>query len=648
MSLTYASGFRADLQALRAVSIAGVVAYHFGWGFPGGFLGVDVFFVVSGFVIAKVLFGRSGGETRFSWRVFFRRRFYRLVPALLLMVVLTLVFVLVFFTSEILHRTMQDTALASVFGVSNFAISHISGGYFGLAPETNPLLHTWSLAVEWQFYLFFALIVWFFHKFRGSGRRVMSAPFLWTVGLLMSLSFFLTFFEFSIEAPLRLDLFGFYSPFGRFWEFGLGVLAFAVAARPDFLQRWQYPLFLLGLTIVAASLFASADLQQIPGFANLAACSGAFLVASFGREQLSRHGWLRLVLGNRPVQWIGNISYSLYLWHWPVLFFAKELGAGSGIALFPALVTSLFISALSFYFIEQPARNLGSKQSRFPILPALVMASFVPALVTLWSQVGEAYRSHIVSMGWIQFREGDIGHRTIHTEVSDNFFPCEPPEIFSIAVNWEGIERCHQSKPTGVPNVVLLGDSHAEHLFLGVAESLPERNVGFYIRSELPVYPASREMEQILDFVVDSPDIETVIIVAYWRSRGVPEEALGEFLATLRKSGKQVLLTNDLAAAPFDPSRCKASPYIGGETRCEWSRDDSDPDFLAIDRTLRSVSSSAGAEFVDTFSYFCASSTCVMVSESGSVVYRDGNHLNVRGSRELGGVVARAVDNDTH
>jgi len=183
---------RFDIQGLRALAVIGVVFYHFDFGLTGGFIGVDVFFVISGFVIAQILMKEIRHSGKVNLRKFLTSRFFRLIPALGLVTTVTALVSFLVFTSRLVQETTAITAASSMFGFSNFVIAYVSGGYFGEAPDSNPLLHTWSLSVEWQFYL---LVPVLFLLFQGIKKEWGRTALL--IGLAFLLIGALSFFSIS-------------------------------------------------------------------------------------------------------------------------------------------------------------------------------------------------------------------------------------------------------------------------------------------------------------------------------------------------------------------------------------------------------------------------------------------------------------------
>jgi len=366
--------FRKDINGLRAVAVILVLLFHFHTpGFTAGFVGVDVFFVISGFLMTGIIL-RAVDAGDFSLLRFYRARLARLYPALLTMVAATLLFGLVFIEPGALARIAADGVSALLF-VSNILFWR-EAGYFGAPADTMWLLHTWSLSVEWQFYLVYPLVLMFAAPFfRGTRARFL----LLGAGFAASLALSVAAAE--LVANDRLVSFGFYMLPTRAWEMLAGGL---VALRPDLLHglgdRARRALELAGLAAIAASLALFSDTTPWPSFHALLPVAGATLVlaAASGRSALSA----------APLQHLGAWSYSIYLWHWPVVAALAYFGFDHAVDLAAGLLLSLVLGWASLRFVERPSRAwlaalpaAGNGEGRmarprFPAMGALAAAAF--------------------------------------------------------------------------------------------------------------------------------------------------------------------------------------------------------------------------------------------------------------------------------
>lgn len=642
-----AKTFRPDVQGLRGIAVFAVVVYHLGLFLPGGFLGVDVFFVISGFVIAQIVVNEWDSRGTVQWGNFFARRAARLVPALAIVVAVTVAVVVLVFTSPALQENALATGVAAVFGVSNVVIADLSGGYFGFAPSINPLVHTWSLSVEWQFYLFFPLII-ILGEF-AERRAIAAKEKVLLIGVITvsTMSFLLSFGEANAPILGQLDLFGFYSPIPRFWEFGLGVLALLTLRAIGPIARGKALwLSLGGLVLLVAALFIVGEDDPTPGVTTLLPTVATALLIVAGTSSVTDQNFADRVLASRPLTWLGDVSYSLYLWHWPVLYFAKELGfPNDPQRMFFVVAISLLLSVLSYSLVEKKFRYRQQAAPR-KNLARLGMLAVVPVLMgSMGPVVGPDYRDALQARGVISVIPGDLGQDVFHTSVAAQFFPCDPGSIREDADRWEGSPRCHQSRESEEVTVALVGDSYAEHLFPGLARALPEENVAYYIGSgKLAVPSSSPEMAEILEHLHQSRSIHTVILSNEWMSWGVPVAELSSTVGSLRETGKRVVLTNGNPKAPFPPDNCKVSPYIFGPRVCDFPLEPIDVSQDDVQRDLEKVSRTVPSTILlDTLGLFCEEGFCSIENETLGLLYRDDKHLNLLGSKVAGEFISSAL-----
>ncbi len=629
---TTSSSRRPDIQGLRAVAVLLVVAFHAGLPLPGGFIGVDVFFVISGFVITSMLQREWSSTGRLMFGRFYLRRFKRLVPALALMITVVMVASALILSPLGPQQNAANTAIGAMLLVANFVIVRTTGGYFDAPAETNPLLNTWSLSVEEQFYLVFpALIALGWCLARRSSALRMSAYFV--VGAIAVVSFAL-----AVVGSLGLNLrgsgsiLGFYSPFTRAWEFAAGaLLALALSRRALKSTPLLAGAGILGLLLLTVGLWAITDTTPFPGPWTLVPVAAAMLLILAGTSPKSPTSRL---LSTRPMVKIGDWSYSIYLWHWPLIVFAVVIWPFNFWAPIIAAVVAWIPAVASYRWVEQPIRGLAvSGAGHITILVTIVV---IPPLLIAGAVSTVASRYWIpryASNDVLVVNDGDTEWASFHRYLNENFYPCQNAKIREYAPEYEGITRCRQSQAGPDVDVALVGDSHAEHLFLGLAEALPDVNVAFYILGALPVEDGAG-MSRIIHEVADDPSIETVIVSANWAIQGVPELALTDTLRSFASAGKQVFVTDDVPFYPFPATSCKYQQgLLISRTQCSQPADR----FLTrysqyMPRLQSAVNSVPGAHLLPTALYFCNADLCEM-SRDGQLLYRDDNHLNDTGSR---------------
>jgi len=378
------SSRRPDIQGLRAIAVGLVVAFHAGLPIPGGFVGVDVFFVISGFVITAMLMRQKEVSGRVRFASFYGRRFLRLTPALALLVTVVACASLVLQGPFGAQQTTASTGLGAMLLMANVVVSHASGDYFADAATTNPLLNTWSLSVEEQFYLVFpGLLVlgWFL------ARKARLGPLL-LVGALACVSFALSVVTTYTTATDHLSWFGgpqsfaYFSSLTRAWEFAVGaVLALCLARIPVLRRSLLVVLSSVGVVLLLIASLLLSDSTPFPGVAAFLPVLGATLLlftGSQGTTIASR------VLASRPLVVMGDVSYSWYLWHWPVIVFAVLLWPDRPLVAVIAAIGSLVPAVLSYRFVENPLRRLQLRaRSRRVLVGAGTLAPPLVVCLTL-------------------------------------------------------------------------------------------------------------------------------------------------------------------------------------------------------------------------------------------------------------------------
>jgi len=437
----HGEGYRRDIDGLRAFAVLAVVTFHaFPWLMPGGFVGVDVFFVISGYLISGLISQRLA-EGRFTFADFYARRIKRIFPALIIVLVACYAFGwLTLLPAE--FAALGKHIAAGMGFVSNFALWS-EAGYFDASAATKPLLHLWSLGIEEQFYLLWPLLLWAFAKWRRS-----ALPLIVAVGVVS--------FAINLATVRPSPVAAFYSPASRFWELQAGCLLAALTAAPGhraMSRTMANALASIGAALLAGSVFLLNDKLGYPGCWALAPTAGAFLLIAAG----SGSWFNRNVLAQPVAVWIGLISYPLYLWHWPLLSFAS-IGA-RGIAPFgvrvAAVLASIALAAATYVLVEKPIR-FGAKR-RFRI-PALVAASLAVGIVGYATLAGDGVPSRFPP----EIRA--LASFTYEYKSDARYPNCwlsnkQPPEEFA--------PYCIDTS-AGRERVLVWGDSHAARLYPGL------------------------------------------------------------------------------------------------------------------------------------------------------------------------------------
>lgn len=638
--------YRPDIDGLRAIAVLGVVAFHTfpGW-MHGGFIGVDVFFVISGYLISTIIFENLEKGT-FSFFDFYSRRVRRIFPSLL--VVMISVYVLGWFTllADEYKQLGRHIAGGSIFA-SNFVLWQESG-YFDNVAETKPLLHLWSLGIEEQYYIFFPAMMWVAWKKRVNLFGV-------TVALLV-VSLYL-----SVSWTDKKMVTAFYSPLSRFWELMCGsVLAWTTIHKRGYLPRlisrsnsWLQTALrreperadgdvlgdgaaLLGGLLLGYGLFQIDKGTKFPGWWALVPVASAVLIISAGPRS-----WInRAILSNRVLIWFGVISFPLYLWHWILLSLPRVIdGRSPGSATKVVIVLcSVLLSWLTYRFIERPLRSSAQeKRTTLALVSAMIVIGLIGYVTHLEEGLDFRADARIESS-----RAGDIGHLDYHRYIAEKYFLCTPDDIAKDALKYDKYVRCMQSKAGEGVDVALIGDSHAEHLFIGVADALPMKNVAFYIRDGAP-FLSNPDFDKIYKMVADSKSIDVVIVTMYWEARRA-DVALGSTLVAemvevvdlLTAAGKVVYLADNVPSFPFDPGNCKGARRFSSSGSCTISyRSARAQERVYIGWLREVVRQRPLVRLVSVGKTLCNEEDCRMINDN-VVLYRDRIHLNISGSALVG------------
>lgn len=615
--------YRKEIDGLRALAVLPVIFFHAGFAaFGGGFAGVDVFFVISGYLITTIILtGLQQGT--FSIFNFYERRARRILPALFF-VLLTCIAISLLWLLPLDMEDFSKSLIAVSLFASNILFWHQSG-YFDTAAELKPLLHTWSLSVEEQFYALFPLFLVLFWRL---GRR-------WIFGLIASLAF--ASLALTHWASVALPTAAFYLLPTRSWEllFGsLGALYLSHSNRRDF-SAWLCELCgWLGLILILDSIFAAEGTSSLLGVHALSPVCGALLIIIFATEKTL----VGRLLSNRLPVGIGLISYSAYLWHQPLFVFARHLKiTQQGSYLFYTLPLAAFgLGYLSWRYVETPFRN-HQTVGRKPFFHLVISCT---AFFLIFGTLG-------LTTDGFQFRvarilNGDLGHIEFHRYIAENYFNCEPETIANQALRFGEYLRCKQTKK-GIPDVVLLGDSHAEHLFLGLAENRPNRNIAFYILGSTP-FITNPAFKTIFDEVLENGKFQNIILTMQFLTRVNDDqvglyEGLSTTIQALQGAGKTVTLVGDVPRFPHDPGYCAYSLPSMPAPPCTISVDEAERQRQVYRGVLQRLAEEHNASYVEIDNPLCEAETCAMKKE-GSVLYRDDNHLNILGSKLVGKYLA--------
>lgn len=633
--------YRRDIDGLRAVAVLCVLGFHaFPFWFPNGFIGVDIFFVISGFLISGILFDHLEANT-FSFSDFFGRRIRRIFPALV--TVLFACFCFGWFTlfSQEFAQLGKHIAGAAVF-ISNLIYWH-EVGYFDNAADTKPLLHLWSLSIEEQFYILWPILLY-------TCYRLHQKPAL-LITVLMGASFFLNI------AWINNDTNGaFYSPQTRAWELLIGA-AIALTVRTEKQRsnvssehwiRLRQALAMIGFLVIIYAVFGMQRPIAFPGYWALVPTLATALLLWAGSSTIINSK----VLSHPLLVWVGLISYPLYLWHWPLLSFARiiEGEIPQRNIRIAALLLAFGLAWLTYRFIERPLR--------FGAHMRIKVTGLVLSLVGL------------ACIGYLTWKADGWPSRVAKQEIINAQFEWDQTLNSNAAckANYPGDQYCNITDLKTPPTSALIGDSHANHFFPGLSAFYETQggnllNLGagacppfFDVdRGQHPGLGALRCYERtkpMFDYVLNSPTISKVYLAFHHleffrndvafinKSPGNTlhsdnfenaTSALIKTIQTLKAHGKEVVIIYDLPDLKRDIKSCFMSRPFTLTTRapCDYQDLIVWDEFEQYDMMLKRVAEQSPVRVIQTHPYV---GKYFPVNEKGIPTYRDSSHLSLEGS----------------
>ncbi|WDZ96638.1 acyltransferase family protein [Herbaspirillum sp. WKF16] len=619
------SGYRPDIDGLRAIAVLAVVIFHaFPEWLPGGFVGVDIFFVISGFLISGILLD-SLQDGRFSIADFYARRIRRIFPALLLVMLACFVagwFILL--PEE--YRELGKHMLGGAGFVSNIVLWS-EAGYFDASADSKPLLHLWSLGVEEQFYLFWPLLLW------AAWRR--------RHGVLIALLLVLVAsFAWNIASVHGDAVAAFYLPMSRFWELGAGaLLAYRSRRRPALGPDRADLASAGGLLLMAIGIALITKEDAFPGWWAILPVAGAALMLAAGpRARLNR-----VLLSHRTMVWVGIISYPLYLWHWPLLTFARlATGATPSAKVRLAVVAlSALLAWLTYRLLERPIRLRHRNRWLTGVLALLMMLT-------------GALGYYVVKRNGMEFRNlGQVAlfNDQVREVAVMNRFELPHPSCEAIAGAPHARDWCSPSvEASRPPELLLIGDSFsgayapmlARLYDAGREPSLVFRQFARGACPSLLGYGSDycRDISaRIAEFADRTPSIKTVVIAANWPGYFLPSEidpteALEQTIVHYRQRGKRVVV---LLSPPngASPKSCVLRAVRLSEADfCNLPRAKADAmDHRYRDRLLPILARHDVSVF-DPYPYLCDAQGCKVI-DGPRILYFDPGHLSEYGGQFL-------------
>lgn len=613
--MTRSPQFRPDVQGIRALAVLLVVLYHAGDLVGAGFIGVDMFFVISGFVIMGSVQRRMATTNSFSALEFLGRRVRRLFPALAVMVGLTMLATPWLATISSRTQTMRTGLFSSVSAANLFLFRFRPDGYFEVAEKTNPLLHMWSLSIEEQFYLGFALLLTVLMV--TSRPRSSTRPLVATLAVVGSISFifcvYLGLRDVAIPTSLSKIVgsdvldgdFNFYLPFTRAWEFIVGMLLALVPAR-RISQSWMRSLTAIALLVLSVVLIS--DQNRFPGL--ITVIPVALTMVLIGTSPL--RGPIGSLLSSRAMVYIGDRSYSWYLWHWPIIQFIRPIFPESRAALAVAAIASFAPAMVSYRYIEQRFMDRAMPALR---TTGLALAPIVIAAVAFF----------------VPFKPfPELG---LHLDATRG---CESGDPGLVARD----SHCTIGVSGSRGQAVLLGDSHAGQLSEGfvLAAHQLKLDATVVVRAGKPLLaqstlPMNQGDDELVDAVLSTKPAVVVIAQSRYPSL-LPEGAtwpqvFAALVDYFEMHGIPIVVVNTSPVIGIEPKGCSwLSIRIG---HC--SSDASAPRAqvaAAVSATLEEERLALGMSahsLVSLTDVFCDEQVCT-ARQNGKWMWRDSSHMS--------------------
>jgi peptidoglycan/LPS O-acetylase OafA/YrhL len=634
--------FRPDIEGLRGVAILSVVGCHCGIAWcTGGFVGVDIFFVLSGYLITSLLASEYNSTSRIDFSGFYARRARRLLPACILVLAVTALFALLFLSPQEMILTGRAARAAGIY-LSNVYFDHSASDYFAPNVEANPLLHTWSLGLEEQFYLVWPFLL--FAAYRGARGTPRLIGILCAVAALS--------FACCVYATPHIPTLAFYELPARAWEFAAGgVLALLSASQEPVHSRWAAVLGVVGLGTILGTCLLLKGGGAFPGWIALfpVGATLALLHAGF----LSPRNGISRTLGSAPMQYLGSRSYAWYLWHWPFLVgvrtFLPQITVGGRVA---TAIAALFAAELTFRFVEQPIRENRSlaDRSAMSLRVAGVATLLAVGASTALVLHGDQRLATDFALQTVTAASADVADISLRACVSQG------PAL--------EVNTCDFGPPSAQRTVVLFGDSLAVQwvnpmrtasnleawrlvtvMRWGCAASDINPHRLFGTRAECKEW-RSRAIEKII-----AMHPSAVVMASYTgatirgfqaeepMSRAELQIGTKHTMEALARAGIPMVLLRDSPLPPFDVPQCIArnTPKPEAAASCGFQT------AVALDAAAFAAEQAAAAGlpnifFLDMTDQICAGNSCP-ATRHGLIVYRDDSHLTGRFAESLAPVL---------
>ncbi len=632
--------YRSDIDGLRALAVLSVILFHINaeW-IPGGFLGVDIFFVISGYLITLILTKEVEETNKLSIVNFYKRRIKRIVPALLFVLIPTFIAGFLFFVPDDL-LALSESIIWSFFSAANiYFFASIDTGYFATGSSELPLLHLWSLGVEEQFYILWPFAVLFLLKYVSSiKKRILIASLLFAGSLVWAQSIIVTDHSFA-----------YYMLFTRAWELLAGAIA-ALLVHSGFRTKsfTSEIMAVIGLLAIIVSLIFVSESDPVPGIAALPVIIGATLLVLSGTSHQTIIG---RILSLKILVAIGLVSYSAYLWHWPILAYLRYALIEIDWAIAIVVILSTFTMAtVSYFFIETPLRKNNIKTKSvflwYFIVPGIAVVS-----ISMLTIKGINNKSTFI-FPWEKLDQINSG--VLPTEAYQ--YNCN----YSISDSGIFVDnRCIFPEDTDKANVFLVGDSNAAH-YLGMLRVFAKK-YGFGIRNATrtacPLVSdggykwidtekrkgCSQYRQKVF---IEALKYDTVIIGLSWNyyysKKGFTRE-FEKMIDKLSKNINHIILLGKVPIFSTYNKECEARSICLSNLDCSTYFDNKLQEDISNHWLRKIAKKYSNIEYFDIRKQLCKNNKCSPYLNSNPVYY-DSGHLSMTGSEKIGNSIVNTDD----
>lgn len=628
--------FRKDINGLRTIAILVVLLFHFRVaGFTGGFSGVDIFFVISGFLMTAIIFTKLD-KNQFSLIDFYLHRARRIIPALAVLCLVIILLGFRYLLTDEYRETLRNVKSAIQF-TSNYKF-YDNFDYFASPSQENWLLHTWSLSVEWQFYLVYPLIILLLRKC----FNLLKTKVILIILALVSLSFTIYY------TPVNSSAAFFFLP-TRAWELLAGSIVYLLPLRIPAI--WKKLTGYLGFTLVVIAVFSLNEKQLWPGYLAIIPVLGAMLI--IWSEQNS------LITNNRISQWLGKISYSVYLWHWPIVVLLLTSGLLSNIyCVISGIVASLVLGHLSYWAIEKRIKLTQSQVTEF-----IKYLAIIAIIMGLAASLASVVKRHP------HLRDDRLFFSPTFQKIEQLTTARHPDNDRCMLMNDQPIlPECQIGK--GEPTMIVMGDSHANAVFSAIQAANNKGSTLLWAHMGCPIvkgikFTISRR-EGCIHLIKDKlalldksyPDIPVLIVNRLYNTLGDKQTAPQIYFSKPAKYADQVLndefrehylntlctltkkrpvfVLKPIPEAGFDvPKKLTREWMLGlAFTSNSTSLDNYYKKNAFILKLMQEAKQQCSVVLLDPIPYLCPEGKCLS-SDAGKPFYFDDNHLTEYGNKQL-------------